>query len=157
MPTFVDLQFFKHDKDYILKELAILGPGIEHFIVKPPFEFSSLSCEDSRQAVWLEKNYHGIAWEDGFISYEEVPALIKSRLRNKDEIYVKGLEKKVWLEKFGIPSQNLEDFGFNVRLKDLHDGWHCFLHYGVCALRNVFHFRKWYNKEMMYVILGNQK
>lgn len=154
MPNFVDLQGFKHEKDFILKEFALLNSTEqEHIIAQPPFEFHWLSSADQGQARWLERNYHGFSWDEGTLPYGEALATMVSCLKKKEgeDIYVKGLQKKIWLQKFDIFPLNIEDIGCDMKVCNLRSGWHCWLHYGVCAMRNVFHMKNWFNQEIVNV------
>lgn len=61
------------------------------------------------QNLWLEQNYHGLAWNSGIVPYEEVHDILSNILRDAAKVYVKGFEKKRWLEKILPGVHNLDD------------------------------------------------
>ena len=141
---FVDLQGFKfNSNDFIAKEIAVVFNSKQYinFIIKSPFSLKSLTPQKQKQAKWLTKYFHHINWNDGFISFKSVCRFLKSNLKYSN-IYVKGVEKKKWLE--NILKQkvfNIEDFGcINFRQLEMKypNTLHCTYHqYGVCALRDA--------------------
>lgn len=94
----VDLQGFKDDwNNFIVKELSFLTQNIKFSdVIKSPYEFDKLSSRSQKVARWLIDNYHGVDWNDGYISVTELRKTILPILKNKI-IYVKGEEKIHWL------------------------------------------------------------
>lgn len=146
MNAVVDLQGFKgENNEFIVKEVAALIHKYfnVHFIIKPPYRINYLPSELQRQARWLTKNYHGIAWEDGWSTFEDAIKIVSNALQNKT-VYVKGEEKKQWLEKFlqkkPFAIYNLDDLGYPTlqRLKNCYATPRCLSHSGHCALQNVY-------------------
>lgn len=149
MAFYVDFQYFRHGEEYVLKELAILNSllGLNHYIFKPPFNKSKLSFKDQKQATWLKLNYHALTWDDGYVSYSQLPRILKQGLSKAKEIYVKGEEKQKWLEKQGFKATNIEDLNFKYKIKDKNiNGLRCIYHgnrgSGICSLQNIFFMRK---------------
>lgn len=142
--VFIDLQGFKsNSNEFIAKEVAVVFNNIQYinFIIKPPFDFKCLSTKRQREANWLTKNYHHLNWNDGTVSYQSVCEFVKANVMCS-KIYVKGEEKRRWLEKMLQKRVfNMEDIGcinfkqIGTKYSDyLYCGYH---HYGVCALRNA--------------------
>ena len=66
-------------------------------------------------------------------------------------MYVKGLEKKIWLAKRGVHAINVEDLKIKYSIRDdCIQGLNCLKHgntgSAICSLRNVFYLRK----KMLY-------
>jgi hypothetical protein len=98
----VDIQGFKYRKnDFILKEIAVLCSKYQyhHFIIKPPIDFQSLSNDERKQIIWTTNHIHGLYWQDGFYAFNDIKNFLKNHLKDK-LIYVKGYEKKIFLENF---------------------------------------------------------
>lgn len=47
---------------------------------------------------WMIRNFHGLSWECGHVPYEDYKRYINHVLKRVSCIYVKRLEKKIWLE-----------------------------------------------------------
>lgn len=151
----VDIQgFHLPTYGFILKEICILTDNsMFHWIFLPP-ESLWLSNVDVHQIKWAAKNYHKIAWEDGYYKYEEAQSHITLALENVEKIFVKGLQKCQWLKPF-LPRENIkiinvEDMDCNLRLKD--DMFYkisCSGHSGICSVSNVFKINVWF--EVYYV------
>lgn len=99
----IDLQGFRRTSgEFIFKELAIIGlrdgslPIIYQF--EPPFPRDRLSEEEMCSVKWLEQNHHGMSWEAGEIPYYKLFKLLRVHLSDAKKVYVKGPEKKDWLE-----------------------------------------------------------
>lgn len=94
----VDLQGFRDDSNnFIVKELSFLTQNIKFSdIVESPFAFDSMSARSQKTAQWLTDSFHGLRWDDGYISVSNLRKTILPILRNKI-IYVKGEEKIHWL------------------------------------------------------------
>ena len=53
-------------------------------------------CKSSNH--WLELNFHGIPWSSGEIPYVKLVETLQYGLIDAKKVYVKGLEKKRWLQ-----------------------------------------------------------
>lgn len=139
------MQGFKSDSnEFIAKEVAVVFNNNQHinFILKPPFDFKCLSIKRQTEAKWLTKNYHHLNWNDGHVSYQSICKFLKDNLMCS-VIYIKGEEKRRWLEKILQKTIfNIEDIGcinFKQMENKYSDYLYCSYHYyGVCALRNAF-------------------
>ena len=157
MEYIVDFQSFKlTSNEFAIKELAILKLGSRQtpdvFVFKPPCHWFDLPIRCRVENNWLEKNYLTMTWESGDIPYNQVESILKSALSDADKIYVKGLQKVKWLEKYFNNVVNLEDISKCPTLKALKK-WRipdylCKHHqYSnmVCAVYNVLLLEKYMN------------
>lgn len=152
----VDFQGFGvFNKDFILKELAILNNGYHHhFIVTPPCNLSVLPLSLKKQAYWLYNNYHSLSWNGGSINFTEVKTSLRNNIRN-GTVYVKGVEKAQWLREIlnneNVEVKNVEDFFSCPNLKELKriypDQIKCQSHAKCCALQNVYLLSKFLMNE----------
>ena len=113
MEVIIDVQGFNHqDGKFVLKEIAgvSIGSGIIRGIFvtkpvqfsttfKPPCEYSELSENDREFNRWCTKCHHGMLWNSGCLEYEMLEDFLHVVTRDVTVIYVKGLEKKKWLNK----------------------------------------------------------
>lgn len=148
--VFVDLQGFRgNSNNFIPKEIAVVFNDKQYynFIIKPPYEFSYLLPEKKKQANWLTKNHHHLQWEDGYASIGSVCEFINANTTNSS-VYVKGLEKKRWLEEMLQKNVfNIENVLCCYNLKRLEkeypDCVRCSSHsHGTCALKNALLIQK---------------
>lgn len=139
MELIVDVQGFCIP-DFVVKELAILsrdGKNFCHFIFKPPIPYNLLDRKAKSNVCWLQYNHHGMSWEDGFVKYEEL-GHIKDLFNSASLIYVKGNEKKKFVEKFYQGNVvNLEE---KPSMKKFNHEKRCFAHAPpfVCSIHNVY-------------------
>lgn len=168
MTAIIDMQGFKGpNNQFIVKEIAVLYKDNthQHFIVQPPYDMKCLSEELQKQVIWLYHNYHGLSWNGGSTTLQEVLNLISFKLRHHDKIYVKHLEKEQWLRTLFensnnnnnnyvklIPIVNLDNLDCpNIHtLKKTFPLYHCSLHSGCCALQNIYLFYCFINKITKY-------
>lgn len=147
----IDMQGFRGcNNTFIIKELAVVNVNENfhrHFILKPPFSFSTLSRELQCQAHWVYENHHGLKWEGGLTTFWEVKEYLLLNMKNTT-IYVKGTEKKKWLDDLlgNIALVfNVEDHSC-PNLKSLKQNYpdmlRCNAHSGCCALQNAFLLKK---------------
>lgn len=155
---FVDVQGFKdRSNNFIVKEMSLATTEYtQTFLVKPPYAFSKLNCEERRQVTWIEKHRH-ILWSEGFIDYQEFHRMAKTLLLNKF-ILVKGNEKVNWVKKL-TNECNIVDIGERgcPKLESLYEKfckdkyfYNCAHHVDYCALKNVLCMKKWYFENHMY-------
>lgn len=117
---FVDIQGFKTvHNEFVVKEIFVLSKNLKfHEIIKSPIPYDCLSLETKKQADWLKRNYHGLAWNDGYITQSELDKIISPVLTGKI-VFVKGAEKVDWIKDIFDTKMivvNLEDFDCNVQL-----------------------------------------
>lgn len=109
----IDFQAFKSTNNtYILKELAVISvhsTSVAHCIVKPPYSVDVLSEKKKREVKWLAEKFHGILWEDGYISQEDAIRLLKDFTKDADNLLIKGSERKKFVERVtGKQTQDLD-------------------------------------------------
>lgn len=160
--AFVDLQGFVVNKHFVLKELCISitpprtddlrGAPKHHYIFGPPFPYKFVNSACKRGIIWLTTFKHGFYWNDGVMPYNRIDRAIDP-LRSSDLIiYVKGVEKLVWLKEIcaeeNIDCRNIEEIGCNFRLidrasKNLNCGHHRHMNKN-CALQSVTLIENWF-------------
>ena len=162
MELMVDFQgFTKPINEFVLKELAALEVNNSNnipviILFEPPCDWNILPTEYKVTNSWLQRNYHGIPWSSGNSPYEAAGPIIRGILHRAHTIYVKGLEKKIWLlnliggtkeivdlDSLGCPSLK------NLR-KSIHKDGGCSHHRSSlltpkwnCASENVKLLKKW--------------
>ncbi|XP_043484119.1 uncharacterized protein LOC122512394 [Leptopilina heterotoma] len=153
MEFIVDVQGFKRaNNEFVFKELAILPlqPDAQPlvYLFEPPCPWNSLAGRYKSENLWLTHNYHEIHWTAGDVSYDELRPILQDILRSASVIYVKGLEKKNWLEKYLLNVQNLEDFNCPSLKKIKSDLLTTCTHHTFCsencAVKNVKILRDWF-------------
>lgn len=163
----VDIQGFKDNKNrFIVKEFYLETKNLKfHDIIKSPVgRLESILNKKRRNEVkWLTQHYHGIKWDDGYITLKELRNTISFHLNNV-KIYVKGEEKLVWIKQimnnYNLMCFNLEKFDCNINLCDhkiQKDYWPCKKHIHVtntnnnnsvqCAITNVKVLKKWFQEN----------
>ena len=99
----MDVQGFTRSSNlFQVKELAILPVDdlkLPTFcLFKPPCAFSKLLQEEQKTNPWVEKRHHGIPWDSGHVPHNSWIRILQDGLKDAIRIYVKGLEKKKWLQ-----------------------------------------------------------
>lgn len=142
MLSYVDVQGFKVQNKFVIKEFALLDDhgNCFHFIFAPPFDYENLSLKDKKNYRY-SRAYHGLSWfNHGTIPYKTALPIISSILQNYNTHYVKGFEKVRWLSDYTRNSIiNIEMLGINYKTSKANDSkfvQSCGNHYGVCAKRN---------------------
>ena len=165
IPTFVDLQGFVFNKNFIVKEAAILRKGfiVSHYFFTCPVPWGVLIKSERRQVTWATFKHHGLQWEDGNIPYSRAQDLITAAIdvgvSDEEEsslIYVKGHEKRKWLadilddaaNDFIIETldEHYEDVP-TLKALDTTNSLRCNKHLKNCALQNVFKLYNWWLKN----------
>lgn len=107
MDYIVDVQGFKKPFDeFVLKEFSIIEVKSDEaaepltLLLKPPCAWSALPAKYKTMNSWLQRNYHGIDWTTGDVSYQAATKRVRSILQRARTIFVKGLEKKSWIASF---------------------------------------------------------
>lgn len=164
VPVFVDLQGFVVREKFVIKEIAVLRDGdvLTHRVFSEPMTWDLLTKSEKSKACWLTANHHGLQWKDGDVEYALAKGIVRRAVCdgwNIDEttplIYVKGLEKRRWLEEIlGDAAHDVrasiktidadyEDIG---RLEDMTAvrSFRCERHVKNCAMANVCKLRDWW-------------
>jgi hypothetical protein len=155
----IDVQGFNYgnfSQNFICKEIAILnvqtGESIHKF-VEMPHTFDMFNKTIRNHMGWLLQKHHGLEWTNNcpnsdYLCYATLSEFIKNIVQDED-ILIKGLEKKLWLNKLisnGVV--NVEDEGCPnfAKLKTAFKSQHCNQHkYNnlSCALENVNFINYW--------------
>ena len=102
MEFVVDMQGFQNcDGSFLVKEIAILCIKDMHYVThifNAPFPWNNLDVKFKAINSWLIRNFHGIKWEDGHLPHQVAKCVISDALREATIIFVKGKEKKNFLE-----------------------------------------------------------
>lgn len=99
-----DIQGFQRitEDSFIFKEVSFLNIKINAlptaYLFKPPIAWEDLSAEEKCTTQWLEKAYHGIAWDSGDIPYHRLHRVFQICSQGIEKIYVKGEQKVQWLK-----------------------------------------------------------
>lgn len=117
----MDVQGFQRPfGEFVLKQLAVISVSKEQtepltFLFQPPYSWSCLPAKYKSINLWLERNFHGIRWSSGDVPYSDVGKILEASLKDARCVYVKGLEKKLWMENFMEKSKlrivNIEELG----------------------------------------------
>lgn len=164
MEFILDFQGFKNEKEFVIKELAIIstdGTIYELQLFLPPCSLHELPTNVIKRVHWIEKHLHGLYWSSGFKEYSQIKDIFKY-IDIKGNVYVKGLEKQTFiaqlLSEFDVKVINLEDLGcpkLSVLKQRTHINFYkpcSFSHTSNnCAYINVHVLLQWWNMEKQYV------
>ena len=155
----IDVQGFPPYKEceFICKEICIVNTcngEVYHTLVKFPHQIKWFNGDIQRRIDWLTDNIHGLKWDQDaftYIPYENITNYIKNII-NDNDVFVKGFDKKHWLNK--LISNNVEEFMFigcpnlkKLKTINRHCNFHCMEHfYNVknCAKENALLLYNWY-------------
>lgn len=97
----VDIQGFYIDSEFIVKEFTLLDLITDyavHLHFKADRPFRCLSVQDQRSAKYLERNHHKLSYIGGWMDLSMGLNLLDDILSFYDEVYVKGSQKREFLE-----------------------------------------------------------
>jgi hypothetical protein len=93
----IDLQGFAIQTKFHPKELSIrISKKTNHYVFKEPVPFDTLHYADKRNICFTEK-YHGINYNSGYVSYDEINNILIENLSDVDLVYIRGSNKKKYL------------------------------------------------------------
>lgn len=156
----IDIQGFHQQANrFVVKELAVQALRTNEsacVLFQPPFEWTNLPASCKATNSLLMRNFHGLTWDIGFISYFDILTTIEKLTEGGTVLFVKGLQKKKWLQLYTDKLViNLEDLG----CPKIQDGYpddndeECWIHQEhsliqpyACAYRNCQRFRTWFKK-----------
>lgn len=153
----LDVQgFYAEDGEFIAKEVAVMrGNMVAHLLFLPPDNI----VMNYRTQRFLETYFHGLKWEHGFIPYDKLTPILQDCVPHNMEVYVKGLNKKVFFERvLNRDISDLESYGCPA-LDSLMDTLHptsthvkCMFHnrrntITKCALLQAAILQDWWNKN----------
>lgn len=140
--VFVDIQGFRNTKNrFICKEFCLVSTDEKyHVIVKSPYGFEKLPSYYKRQANWLTKYFHGIAFNDGDVHLIDVLQTVYKKILGK-KIIVKGAHKVIWMKYIfrncgEIDCVNIEDLGYSQRLCKTSK-------LGICYFHHKMYWKEW--------------
>jgi len=106
MAAIVDFMSFRSltcdrcGSDFIVKELTIIDiqtASASWFLFQSPCA-KHAAAASSKVNKWLTHNFHGLAWEDGYLPYELLQDVLSTHLDHYTSVYVKGKEKADFLQ-----------------------------------------------------------
>lgn len=100
----VDFQSFVISRNtWMVKELAIIPliscsdiPSL--YLFKPLYSRDKLFTQEKKNNSFVEKQLHKISWEAGTIPPGNLVKIMQNNLKNCKAVYVKGLQKKVFIQ-----------------------------------------------------------
>ena len=166
----IDFQAFKDERNrFILKELAIISMNankIVHCIIKPPYHFDTLFSHKQKQVMWLSRYFHGLQWEDGYLTPKSAIALLRETVKTGEILLIKGSERCKFLQQL-FPTKiilDLDDLACPPakQLPEFQDSPQCF-HYNhvagnsgnkdyACSLNYVYKFKMWCEQIHLNII-----
>lgn len=103
--------------EFFMKEVAIVDVTSnmeKHFLVKPPVPFGELSDRLQKNAEYVRRHIHGIPWNFGSSSVNDVEAEVIKMITDASLVYTKGLTKVQYLTELAdCPSEkivNLDEY-----------------------------------------------
>lgn len=145
----VDIQCFKINNEkgnirWAVKELGVYNGKISyHYVFKPPFPFKELPWELQKEAYWVVNFHHGIPWNDGYESLENLQEILKEATQTAGIIYVKGKQKAEFLRKY--VDKPVVELLERPKLKPMvPECWHHKLQHCSCALANAYSLYNFY-------------
>jgi len=137
--------------EFIVKEIAILSSdGLQcyNYLVKNPLKYP---CFPQNETTLFQFNRHRLSWNFGDYSFNEAIDDIWRKVK-VDNVYVKGLEKKQFLEQHLFSVLELH---FMPSFKDLNETLHewCDVKHGIwCARRKVNELKRYVDTHPNYVL-----
>ena len=120
---FVDVQGFRVEGKFIVKELSILNDKDVQFsyLFDPPTTRSKLTIADQRSVRYLENNHHRIIWErEGGCKVEHFSYIFLKHLNEGDRVVVRGEMKKRFLEEYrSLLDFTIEDYKIGIGLQKI--------------------------------------
>ena len=158
----LDVQGFQYkNNEFICKEIAIINITSGKLfcrqvnMAQPLHWFNNIIIKHIK---WTTKNVHGLSWDSvstNPLPNECISLFVRNIIKKKnDKVFVKGLQKKMWLSKI-VNNEiiDLLDLGC-INLKQLKldsENFHCKNHQYDnnlnCAKEHVHLLRKWFNNK----------
>lgn len=160
MEFFVDFQGFRGpNNEFLVKEYAALCLQDNHHVAhlfKPKYAWDELTKKNQKTNTWLTKYLHGLKWNSGYLPYDTLEDVILATLYCASIIYVKGKDKKKFLDEILEKSCIVRDLETDLRCPSWHELPHffnmiCLFHRQLnslrrCALDNVELLKNWFVK-----------
>lgn len=156
----IDIQGFQFEQsEFIIREFAIKNIATGEFFHKITNLKSRIEWFNEkirRHMNFTTDNIHGLSWGCSYpeyLPYENIGLFMKTIISDKP-VFVKGLNKKLALEKF-IPNRIFDLDSMNCpKLSDLNEtcdvNFHCYLHFYNhlnCSNANVNLIYKWFTSK----------
>lgn len=111
----IDVQGFKTvGNTFIVKEFCLLQNNFEfHCMVKSPFTYEELPPPYKSEAEFLAHAYHGLDFDMGTISLDDLVRHTVDHVRGKT-VFVKGVEKLKWVREMYEDWLDYKECEFNV-------------------------------------------
>lgn len=144
MDLLIDLQGFSRPKGsnppFVLKELAVASPEplghIDHWVFTTPLELR----DGDLSYRYVRNSHHMLDYEDGDVPYDKIPDIFRRIFSGYTKVvYVKGLEKKRWIQHyFKGPAHivDLDDYPSLNGAEYAHQPG-CTFNHPKCAMSNV--------------------
>jgi hypothetical protein len=95
----IEVQGCCWNQTFYAKEICVLKNGVAHcFLVKQNKPFRSFQDKHRKIINWTFKNYHGIAWESGEKTLDDLQPILKQLISDQKNIYTKGRSKVLFLK-----------------------------------------------------------
>jgi hypothetical protein len=95
----IEVQGCCWNQQFYAKEICVLKNGVAHcFLVKQIKPFRSFQEKHRKIINWAFKNYHGISWDSGEKTIEDLQPILKQLIRDEKNIYTKGRSKAAFLK-----------------------------------------------------------
>lgn len=160
MEYIVDFQgLYGLDNKLIIKEFATLCIQNEHYtqhIFDSPYDWYLLPAKIKSTNCWLHRNYHGLHWLHEGLSYDLIKEHITATVFDATLIFVKGLEKKIFLQQLLQKPINIIDMMEidcpRLKMLDYENNVKCSFHENLdkkfnCAFNNVKKLYSWIKNE----------
>jgi len=114
MSLVIDFEGFQvSSNQFYVKELAAYAVNDSTFRgrwqFRAPFSLDRLDKKSKLTVMFTACNIHLMDWSEGELPYGDLPCILRMLFRSFKKIYVKGLQKKKFLEGCGVDVENLED------------------------------------------------
>ena len=152
----VEFQAFRGvQNEYVVKEFAAVDLSTRCFTVAffaPPYELSRLTEKTIRTNEWLERRYHRLRWDDGYIPYTDVSRTIVQICANFTAINTKWSEKAAFLRVYHRNVIDLNEMNAPTASDRLTSSLQCPIvqhqdnsggTFTRCALRRAFFYSEW--------------
>lgn len=100
----IDFQGFQlAPHSFVVKEFAFYDVQYDfhgRWSFQPPHSWEKLSSRKQKTYEWVIRNVHGMSWESGDLPYGLFRRIMMFLFASYHTIYVKGLEKVKFLQKF---------------------------------------------------------
>lgn len=146
----IDFQaFLDSDHKYVVKELCVAPVPVKQ---ETTFQYWTFNTPRpfrhySRENKYLTRHYHGMNFDFGDVPYTLVIPVLEKVVNNYDPLFVKGLEKSIFLS--SILDRPVYDLNAFNCIRNFPSSVSCIFHSGTefkCAVKNCMGNRNWFLK-----------